>query len=257
MKGGYKMKQLNWNNRIGIFGTSRVGKSYLKDYIVLKYEKLNKRKYYILIDDKMSNIVDLKEKGFFIQQITKDNINANFNLYKFIKYHEKIVFVINGFVEQKEIHDFLNRLASVVYNLKDSLFVIDEAHQFLPKGKFEPVNIKKLERGGAKDGVDFIISTHRITDVSTDIVSLLNVIISFRVNEPNSVERSAQYFDQFYNKENSNLIDPDLNQKTKNKFKELLKTNNPEHIIRNLRNREFLYADLPEGVQEITSSDLL
>ena len=251
------MRQLEWNNRIGIFGTSRVGKSYLKDYIVKKYDKLNKRRYYILIDDKMSNVLDLYQKGFYIQEITQDNINGNFNLKKFIKYHEKVVFLVNGFVEQKEIHSFLNKLAAVVYTLKDSLFVIDEAHQFLPQGKYEPVNIKKLQRGGAKDGIDFIISTHRITDVSPDIVSLLNVIISFRVNEPNSVERSAEYFDQFYNPENKDLIDPDLDQQTKNRFKELLKSRNPEYIIRNLRNREFLYADLPEGIQEITSSNLL
>lgn len=251
------MRQLEWNNRIGIIGTSRTGKSWLLKYIINQYIKNNKRRYYILIDDKLSNVVELYEKGFYVQEINKDNINGNFNLEKFIKYHEKVVFLVNGFVEQKEIHSFLNKLAAVVYTLKDSLFVIDEAHQFLPQGKYEPVNIKKLQRGGAKDGIDFIISTHRITDVSPDIVSLLNVIISFRVNEPNSVERSAEYFDQFYNPENKDLIDPDLDQQTKNRFKELLKSRNPEYIIRNLRNREFLYADLPEGIQEITSSNLL
>ena len=251
------MRQLEWNNRIGIIGTSRTGKSWLLKYIINQYIKNNKRRYYILIDDKLSNVVELYEKGFYVQEINKDNINGNFNLEKFIKYHEKVVFLINGFVNQSEIHEFLNKLAFVVYHLKDALFCIDEAHQFLKTGKYEPENIVKLERGGAKDGIDFIISTHRLTDVSPDVVSLLNVIISFRVNEVNTVDRLANFFDQFYNPENNDLIDPDLDQQTQSRFKELLKSRSPEYILKNLRNREFLYADLPEGIQEITSSNLL
>ena len=223
----------------------------------LCYRPFIKKRYYILVDDKLSNVIELKEEGFYIQEITKENINADFDLEKFIKYHEKVVFLINGFVDQSEIHKFLDKLAYTVYQLKDALFCIDEAHQFLKTGKYEPENIVKLERGGAKDGIDFIISTHRLTDVSPDVVSLLNVIISFRVNEVNTVDRLAEFFDQFYNPENNDLIDPDLDQATKSRFKDMLKSHNPEYILKNLKNREFLYADLPEGIQEITSSNLL
>lgn len=251
------MQQLEWNNRIGIIGTSRTGKSWLMKWIIKQYIKNNKRRYYILVDDKLSNVIELKDKGFFIQQLNKENIEGNFDLRKFIKYHERVAFVINGFVDQEQIHAFLNDLAYTVYYLKDSLFCIDEAHGFLPSGKYEPVNVKKLERGGAKDGVDFIISTHRLTDVSPDIVSLLNVIISFRVNEVNTVDRLAEFFDQFYNPENNDLIDPDLDQQSKKRIEDMLKTRSPEFILKKLKNREFLYADLPEGEQEITSSNLL
>jgi DNA helicase HerA-like ATPase len=251
------MRQLEWNNRIGIIGTSRTGKSWLLKYIIKQYIKMNKRRYYILIDDKMSNVIELEKQGFYIQEINKDNIDDKYSLKKFIKHHEKVVFLINGFIDQAEIHKFLNRLAFVVYHLKDALFCIDEAHAFLPSGKYEPKNIVKLERGGAKDGIDFIISTHRITDVSPDVVSLLNVIISFRVNEPNTRERLAEFFDQFSNPDNNELIDQDLDRQTKKRFKEMLQLKNPEFILPKLKNREFLYADLPEGIQQITSSNLL
>jgi len=251
------MRQLEWNNRIGIIGTSRTGKSWLMKYIINQYIKYDKRRYYIVVDDKLSNVVELYNNGFHVEEITADKINKNFDLKKFIKYHEKVVFLINGFFDQKEIYKFLNKLAFTVYHLKDSLFCIDEAHSFLPPGKYEPENIKKLERGGAKDGIDFIISTHRLTDVSPDVIALLNVIISFQNNEVNTVERLAEFFDQFYNPENNDLIDSDLDQSTKNRFKDLLKTRSPEHIIKNLKKREFVYADLPEGIQELTSSNLL
>jgi len=226
-------------------------------YIINQYIENNKRRYYIVVDDKLSNVVELYENGFHVEEITKEKIEGNFSLKKFIKYHEKVVFLINGFFDQKEIYNFLNKLAFTVYHLKDALFCIDEAHAFLPSSKYEPENIKKLERGGAKDGIDFIVSTHRLTDISPDVVALLNVIISFQNTEINTVERLAEFFDKFYNTQNFNLIDPDLDQSTKKRFKDMLKSNNPEHIIRNLKKREFLYADLPEGIQQITSSNLL
>ena len=102
-------RQLEWNNRIFITGTSRTGKSWFRDWIILKYIKENKRKYYIVIDDRLNNLEKLYNNGFYIQNINRDHINQNYNYYKFIKYHQKIAF-IPGDLNGEEVKNLINRL---------------------------------------------------------------------------------------------------------------------------------------------------
>lgn len=249
------MYQLEWNNRIGLFGTSGTGKSWYLKWIIKKYIKENKRRYYVIIDDNMLNVKEYKKMGFHVQIIDQEIIEKGINYKSFIKYHEKIVFVIENLVNE-EVHYFLDTIGKTLYSLSDSLLAIDEAHYFVKPGRYEPLEIIRYLRGGRKQGSDFIISSHRTTDVSPDVISLLNVIISLRVNEINTVERLALFFDQFYNHKD-NIIDQDLPKKYKNECNKIITAKDPRKILQNLPNRYFLYSDLEKGIQEISTTNNL
>ena len=247
---------MEWNNRFGIFGTSGTGKSWLIKYIVKQYLKYNKRRYYVIIDENIRNIQEYEEMGFHIEEINRDIFNHNFSVIDFLRYHEKVVFLINDLLPA-EIPDFLNPVADSLYSLGDSLFVIDEAHYFIQRGKNNPESVIRYERGGRKQGSDFIVGSHRTTDLNPDVVNLLNCVISFRVNEVNTIERLSRYYDQFNNVKNNDLIDPEMNKSQKNKAKKILKENDPRLILKKLPNRYFLYSDDKNGIQEISTSNIL
>lgn len=250
------MFQLEWNNRIGVFGTSGTGKSWLMKWIIKQYIKHNKRRYYVIIDDNIRNVKEYQELNFKLQAVNRSMINQEYNFKSFIKYHEKVCFIFDDLL-QEEIKEFLNKIGYALYSLTDSLLAVDESHYFLTPGKNEPSEILRYERGGRKQGSDFILSTHRTTDISPDFINLLNVKISFRVNEINTIERLSMFYDQFNNVSNNDLIDPELTLSQKKQAKKIIKCNSPSMILKNLPNRFFLYSDSENGIQEISTSNIL
>jgi DNA helicase HerA-like ATPase len=246
---------MEWNNRIGVFGTAGTGKSWFTKWIVKQYLKLKKRRYNVIFDDNIRNIKEYEKMGFHIQEVDQQTINLNIDYTSFIQYHEKIVFLFNDLLPE-ETPIILNAVADSLYKLSDSLLVIDEAHYFLQRGKHIPKSVIRYARGGRKQGSDILISTHRTTDIDPDIINLLNCIISFRVNEINTLQRISKFFDQFNNTDHD-LIDQELNLKQTNQAEQIIKINDPEQILKKLPNRYFLYSDLKNGIQEISSSNIL
>ena len=246
--------QLKWNNRIFIIGTSRTGKSYLRDWIIGRYIRNNNRRYYCIIDDRLDNVMDLKNKyGFKIIEVNKDNINKNINFKKIMQTYEKVAFITTN-VLQSELKSWLNKISYTMWDLGDGLLVIDEAWAYLKRGKHDPEEFKRVVRGGAKQGLDTIVVTHRIQDIDPDLIALFNIFISFRIDEPNSIDKVVNYFDQFNNPDKS-LIDNTVKNKSKRKLNQLVNSySKPEQIIKNLPNYHFLYADRVNSIQEITSS---
>lgn len=246
--------QVEWNNRILITGQSGTGKSWFRDWIINYYIKCNKRRYYIIVDDRLSNAERLYKKSFKIQEI--ENLKYVNKLRNFIRYHEKVYFIIN--MDRERTNEFLEKLINILYTLKDILFVTDESHLFYKRYK-EPDGIEKLLRNGRKDGIDQIYVTQRLVDISPDIVDLCNRKISFRITGKNSVERIAEFYDKFdgnFNNLDDSLIDNEISKKDKKIAKKLInKFNKPEYFVSNLSNRFYLYAKEESGKQEISSTN--
>ena len=249
------MDQMEWNNRIGVFGTAGTGKSWYTKWIVKQYLKLKKRRYYVIFDDNIRNIKEYEKMGFHIQEVDQEVINMDINFISYIKYYEKVVFLFNDLLPE-EVPSILNPVADSLYQLSDSLLVIDEAHYFLQRGSNIPKQVIRYERGGRKQGSDFLVSTHRTTDLDPDIINLLNCIVSFRVNEINTIQRLSKYYDQF-NSYSKDLIDNELNLQQKNKAEQIIKLQDPEEILKNMPDRYFLYSDVKNGIQEISCSNIL
>jgi hypothetical protein len=244
--------QLEWNNRIFITGTSRTGKSWFRDWIIKKYINEDKRRYFIVIDDRLNNLKNLYQEGFYIQNVNRDQLTG-YNYEKFIRYHEKIAF-LPGDLSGEETEQFINMICNIIWNLTDTLFIVDEGHVLLNR-RYEPEEVRRIQRGGAKSGIDTLFVSQRMVDISPDIVGLSNLYCTFRITEPNSIERMLRYYDKFQTQD-QNLIDDDLKQKQKNKCKKLIKKDTKQ-LISSLPNRYFLYSDTEEGIQEITSTEIL
>ena len=249
------LKQLERNNRILITGTSRTGKSWLKDWTIKKYDKLNKRRFFVAIDDNINNCKALIDKGFQVEEIDRNNIFYEYDYRNFLLDNEKVVFILNDLVDE-EIAEFIGKITNIIWTLGDTLFVIDEAWQYINKYT-NPKPLIRVIRGGAKVGIDTMIISHRLQDIPTQVISLLNTIISFRLVEDNTIQKIKQYYNQFTLPDNKHLIDNDLKKSQKKKCKDIIKSSDITQILRNLPNRYFLYSDTVEGIQEITSSNNL
>ncbi|MFW6046666.1 MAG: hypothetical protein ACOCP4_02605 [Candidatus Woesearchaeota archaeon] len=249
--------QVEWNNRILLTGTSGAGKSWFRDFLILHYIRNNKRRYYVVIDDRENNAKNLYEKAnFHLEQYSRSVSEKNINWKKYIRYHEKI-YIVPTNVTQEDIKILINNIILALWELTDALLIIDEANQFLKPGIFEPEEMRRFLRGGRKDGLDSMVITHRVVDLAPNLVALFNRHISFRVTEKNSVQRLEQYFDQFY-QPSSSLLDPELRGKDKKDLQKMInKYSKPENFIKNLPNRCFLYSDTENGEQEISSTNIL
>ena len=249
------MRQLEKNLRMLLIGTARTGKSWLKDWIIFKYMKENKRRFFVVIDDNINNCLELKKKGFHIEEINSEKIIHDYDYRQFILDKEKVVFIITD-LNNEEIQDFLQDITATVWTLGDTLFVIDECWQYVNRYT-NPQGLLRVIRGGAKIGVDVMLVTHRLVDLPTEITNLMNIFITFRLVEKNSIERLSQYFDQFTLKDNKKLIDPELKNAQKKKCEKIIRSKDLKQILRGLENRYFLYSDTREGIQEITTSNNL
>jgi len=245
--------QLTWNNRFFITGTSRTGKSYFRDWIIKQYIKNKKRDYYVVVDDRIDNSYNLAKYGFKIIEIDRDRIKKQVNYAEMIKHFEKVVFV-TGNVNNEEVHDWLNNLCYTVFDLSSCLFVIDEAWIFLKRGRYEPDEFARLMRGGAKQAVDTMIVTQRFQDISPDILTLVNRLISFRINEINTLKKLAEFYGQFYDPD-IKLVDQELNNNEKRKCNHMIQTyNRPESFLKNLPNYYYMYSDTVNNEQELSST---
>ena len=250
------MKQLEWNNRFFITGKPRTGKSWLRDYIESKYRINNKRRYFVAIDNNISNVQHLKNKGYHIEIYDRHKAKKDYDWIEFIQYHEKVAFVLSGCL-QDEIENFVNNICYALEMLGDFLLMIDESWLFLKRGKNEPDEMNRVLRSSPKTGGDVLVISHRVVDLNPELISSFNTFISFQVTEPNSIKMIDHYFDRF-NGYKEKLIDSDLSKKYYNKLKKLYKNNpSPDKLLKKLPARSFLYSDLDNGIQEISTTDYL
>jgi len=182
------------NNRIWlIVGKSGCGKSWFGRYILTQYLQNRAIKYIMVIDNSPDHFYEgLQTQGFYLQEYGEVEAQGNYNWENFIKANKRILLEITN-LKQEEITCLMDNVSKALYNLGDSLILVDEAHIFFPC-HHHSIEFERLLRGGRKKGIDVIMITQTLTDLNLIALRLTNVLILFQTTEANEVERALQYF---------------------------------------------------------------
>lgn len=142
------------NRRWLILGITGSGKSYFTTYLINKYIALKHRKYLVIVDSTECyreslpwlNHCDVKPTDF-----------SGIDFEKIITESQFTLFEVSGLLPDQDVI-FMDALCKAVMNVGDTLFVVDEAHRYLPfynpSGQF-----LILLREGRKYYIDTIIIT--------------------------------------------------------------------------------------------------
>lgn len=206
---------IEWNNRTLIAGVSGTGKTYAALLFQSWYVKLSKRSYYVFLSDnqrdydKANHPPSIRPKNLGFKLVTFDSVHAsqNWNWKKILQTHKRL-YIETGDLLEEEITHLVNQLSGAFWALGSGLFAIDEAWNFLAE---RPVGFERLGRGGRKKGVDLLAITQRVVDLHPKILSQFNLIVSFRLDEKNDVERISRYFSPINGKDPRFVI-PSLSQ---------------------------------------------
>ena len=167
-----------------IVGSMGAGKSYFAQYLILKLNQ----KFKVIIDPSS----EYEIPGFAIVELNpwnyKDTLKSFPEILK--KYHYVIVqFDYLSLEDQKKIVDYL---AALMFNIKNVIFMIDEAHLYV--GKTKPAkNAVNLATMGRKYGISTLYVTQRPQQLDTTVRSMTWYKIAFRVNDQRDVEALRGY----------------------------------------------------------------
>jgi len=182
------------NNRIWlIVGKSGCGKSWFGRYILTQYLQNQAIKYAVVIDNSSDHFYGgLQTQGFFLQEYGEVEAQRSYNWENFIKANKKVLLEITN-LKQDEITRLMDDISKALYNLGDSLILVDEAHIFFPY-HHHSIEFERLLRGGRKKGIDVIMITQTLVDLNLIALRLANILILFQITEANELERARQYF---------------------------------------------------------------
>jgi len=182
------------NNRIWlIVGKSGCGKSWFGRYILGEYLQNRAIKYIVVVDNSSDHFYGgLQAQGFFFQEYGEAEAQGSYNWENFIKANKRVLIEITN-LKQDEITRLMDDVSRALYDLGDSIILVDEAHIFFPR-EHQSIEFERLLRGGRKKGIDVILITQTLIDLNLIALRLANVLIVFQVTEANELERARQYF---------------------------------------------------------------
>lgn len=176
-----------------IVGKSGCGKSWFGRWILTQYLQNRAIKYIVVVDNSSDHFYGgLQTQGFFLQEYGEAESQGSYNWENFIKTNKRVLLEITN-LKQEEITCFMDNISRALYNLGDSLILVDEAHIFFPVYRHS-VEFERLLRGGRKKGIDNIMITQTLVDLNLIGLRLANILILFQTTEANEVERALQYF---------------------------------------------------------------
>jgi len=168
--------------RILIVGKSGSGKSTLARQIVRAMEGRFRR---LVIVNRKTEFGDLAEARF--------RVGEEGNPGPALKRHTRVHFHVTGYDPRR----FLDALGQEVMRLKDVLLVVDEAHQFFPRGQV-PRGLFEVLTGGREAGHSVIFVTQMmrgaVGGIDPGVRRQASHLVTFRVSEPNEVRAVAEMF---------------------------------------------------------------
>ncbi len=172
---------MNWL----IVGKSGTGKSYFARRLV---ERLSEGKNLIVVD----NSTDHDEiEGIYPIEIHQGNI-SKLSTRKILERVERALLFFT-YTEQRSVNRFLDKLCETIWDYKNTVLMIDEAHIFFPRSDY-PRGIEMLIRAGRKGGIDTVLITQNFTDLNITALKQAHYLAVFRLTEQNEIERIARRF---------------------------------------------------------------
>uniref|UniRef100_A0A7C5VEP1 AAA family ATPase n=1 Tax=Thermus caliditerrae TaxID=1330700 RepID=A0A7C5VEP1_9DEIN len=168
--------------RILIIGKSGSGKSTLAREIVRAMEGRFRR---LVIVNRKTEFWELVEGRYRVGE--EGDPKAA------LKRHSRVHFHVTGY----DPRPFLDALGQEIMRLKDVLLVVDEAHQFFPRGQV-PKGLFEVLTGGREAGHNVIFVTQMmrgaVGGIDPGVRRQASHLVTFRVSEPNEVQAVAEMF---------------------------------------------------------------
>ena len=177
---------------IVIFGQTGTGKSTFARKLV-KYLIEDKR--LVVISENIQDIERLADELEFdisLVEITDKNI-YQLDFRKLIEQNKYIAFEFEHVIDEELVYA-LEQIASTIYELKDILLYIDEAHIFFPKFRCS-TELERLIRAGRKNAIINILVTQQLRDLRDVALKQAHYMVVFKLSEHNEIEKIKYYFD--------------------------------------------------------------
>ena len=177
---------------IVIFGQTGTGKSTFARKLV-KYLIEDKR--LVVISENIQDIERLADELEFdisLVEITDKNI-YQLDFRKLIEQNKYIAFEFEHVIDEELVYA-LDQIASTIYELKDTLLYIDEAHIFFPKFRCS-TELERLIRAGRKNAIINILVTQQLRDLRDVALKQAHYMVVFKLSEHNEIEKIKYYFD--------------------------------------------------------------
>lgn len=174
------------NKIFTVFGKKGSGKSYTTSKIIDYYYKNNIRDNIVTIDFSDDYIKD-KNLNFLSSVYIDSETALKIDYQKIIEDNNYILFEFGGMPEKTRKKAAAN-IVNAVFNLKNTLLVVDEAYLFLPKtGSIE--EFETAISGGRKEGIDQVYITQRIQQINLLAISQSDIFICFKVQESREIKK--------------------------------------------------------------------
>lgn len=168
--------------RILIIGKSGSGKSTLAREIIRAMEG---RYRYLIVVNRKTEFWELAEGRY--------RVGEEGDPWPALRRHRRVHFHVTGY----DPRPFLDALGQAVMRLRDALLVVDEAHQFFPRGQV-PRGLFEVLTGGREMGHSVIFVTQMmrgaVGGIDPGVRRQASHLVAFRVTEPREVDAVAEMF---------------------------------------------------------------
>ncbi|MCL6527642.1 MAG: AAA family ATPase [Thermaceae bacterium] len=168
--------------RILIVGKSGSGKSTLARQII---QRMEGRYRHLIIVNRKREFAELAQGRFTVGEDADPS--------RVLSRHRRVMFQVTGY----DPRPFLDNLGQAIMNLRDVLLVLDEAHQFFPRGQV-PRGLFEVLTGGREAGHSAVFITQMLQGatggIDPGVRRQASHLVSFRVSEPREVKAVGEMF---------------------------------------------------------------
>ena len=171
---------MNWL----VVGKSGTGKSFFARRLA---QRLSDGKKLVIVD----NSEDHEDIAEYTLEVHQGNIKK-LDPEKILSMLDSVLLVFT-YTETDSVNYFIDGLTETIWNMKNIVLMIDEAHIFFPRSNY-PKGIERLIRAGRKGGIDTVLITQNFTDLNITALKQAHYLAVFRLTEQNEIERIARRF---------------------------------------------------------------
>jgi len=178
------------NRRWLILGTTGSGKSYFTTHLINEYVNMKARKHIVIVDSTES----YRESLTWLRHCDVPPVDfENIDFESIIRQTQFVLFEVCGLLPDQDVA-FLDCLCKAVMNVEDVLFVVDEAHRYLPKDK-PSTEFLILLREGRKRYISPCLVTQFPVDLNLIARRQANSLVVFKLLDDTDTDRTGFYLE--------------------------------------------------------------